>query len=88
LVLPGLGSWLAGQRFAGVLQAALALTGFGLTAFGLITFLSACLRAQSFPMSGVQYLLQGMLGVVLFLASWLWALVTNLAILRRLKQRS
>ena len=88
LVLPGLGSWLADRRFVGALQAALALTGFGLTGFWFISFLGACVQTETFPADGGPYLIQGLLGVVLSLASWFWALGTSLRILRATRTTS
>ena len=88
LVLPGLGSWLAGRRFAGVLQMALVFTGFGLVVFWFVAFLNACIQTEMFPTDGGPRLLQGALGVVLFMASWLWALGTSLRILRATRTTS
>lgn len=85
LVLPGLGSWLDGRWFVGVLQVALALTGFVLTAWWCLGFLGACLQTQSIPLNGGPHLLLGLAGVVLFTASWFWSLATGLAILRNAK---
>ena len=82
LVLPGLGSWLAGRRFAGVLQVVFAFTGFGLIVFWLVSFLGACIQTETFPANGGPHLLFGLAGVVLFTASWFWSLATGLAILR------
>jgi len=82
LVLPGLGSWLAGQRFVGVLQVALALTGFVLTAWWCVSFFAAWLRTQSFPWDGGPQFRLGLVGVALFAAGWFWALATSLATIR------
>jgi hypothetical protein len=88
LVLPGLGSWLAGQRFVGVLQAVLALTGFGLTGFWFISFLGACVQTETFPWDGGPQFRLGLIGVALFLAGWFWALGTSLRILRATRTTS
>jgi hypothetical protein len=82
LVLPGLGSWLAGKRFVGVLQAVLALTGFGLTGFWLVSFLGACIQTETFPSGGGPQFRLGLIGVALCLAGWFWAIATSLRILR------
>ena len=88
LVLPGLGSWLAGKRFVGVLQAALTLTGFGLTGFWFVSFLGACVQTETFPADGGPHLLLGLIGVALCLAGWFWALGTSLRILRATRTTS
>jgi len=81
LVLPGLGSLLAGRR-AGWGQAALALVGFALSTAWLAWFVVAWSRTGSFPLDGGPYLPLGLLGVLLFAVSWMWGLVTGLAVVR------
>jgi len=80
LVLPGLGSVLAGRR-VGWIQAALALVGFALSAFWLVWFAAALVREGGFPLDGGPYLPLGLAGVLLFAVSWIWGLVTGLGIL-------
>ncbi|HKN47320.1 MAG TPA: hypothetical protein VJ144_05045 [Candidatus Polarisedimenticolia bacterium] len=79
LVLPGLGSLLAGRR-AGWPQAAVALVGFVLSTIWLAWFVVAWWRTGSFPLDGGPYLPMGLLGVFLFAVSWVWGLVTGLAL--------
>ena len=79
LVLPGLGSLLAGRR-AGWPQAAVALVGFVLSTIWLAWFVVAWWRTGSFPLDGGPYLPMGLLGVFLFAVSWVWGLVTGLAV--------
>jgi hypothetical protein len=81
LVLPGLGSLLAGRR-AGWAQAALALIGFALTTVWLVWFVVDWSRTGSFPLDGGPYLPAGLLGVLLFAASWGWGLGTGLGVVR------
>ena len=81
LVLPGLGSLLAGRR-AGWPQAALAFVGFALSTVWLGWFVIAWSRTGSFPLDGGPYLPLGLLGVLLFAVSWMWGLVTCLAVVR------
>jgi len=81
LVLPGLGSLLAGRR-SGWLQAALALLGFALTVVWLGWFVSAWSSTGGFPLDGGPYLPAGVLGVLLFGLSWVWGLVTALRLVR------
>ena len=82
LVLPGLGSLIAGRR-SGWAQAAVALAGFALTAVWFVWFVAAWLREGSFPLDAGPYLPAGALGVVLFALSWVWALATGLQLVRR-----
>ena len=81
LVLPGLGSLLAGRR-VGWIQAALALVGFALSALWLVWFAAVFFREGGFPLDGGPYLPVGLAGVLLFTMSWIWGLVTGLDILR------
>ena len=83
LVLPGLGSVMAGRHVVGALQILTALAGFGLTGYWFTTFGAAWLRSASFPLDGGPHLRWGLLGVGLFTAGWCWALVTSLRMLRR-----
>jgi len=82
LVLPGLGTLLAGQR-SGFFQAGIALTGLALSTFGVFSFAWFCYRARRFPwgadleflMGGLPDLLIGAVGVAIFLIGWTWALI-------------
>jgi hypothetical protein len=77
LVLPGLGTFLAGYRLAGSVQAGVALTGFGLTGLWFATFGAAWWQAREFPLDGGPHFAWGITGVALFLAAWCWALATG-----------
>lgn len=81
LVLPGLGSLLAGRR-VGWPQAALALVGFALSTVWLVWFAATFFREGGFPLDGGPYLPAGMAGVLLFAVSWIWGLATGLAVVR------
>jgi hypothetical protein len=81
LVLPGLGSLLAGRR-VGWLQAVLALAGFALSALWLVWFAATFMREGSFPLDGGPYLPAGAAGVLLFAVSWIWGLATGLGVVR------
>jgi hypothetical protein len=81
LVLPGLGSLLAGRR-VGWPQAALALAGFALSTVWLGWFVIAWWGTGGFPLDGGPYLPMGLLGVLLFAVSWVWGLLTGLAVVR------
>jgi hypothetical protein len=86
LVLPGLGSIIAGRR-SGWPQAAIALAGFVLTTVWLVWFLAAWSRGGEFPLDPGPYLPVGALGVLLFTVSWVWSLLTGLLIVRDARGR-
>jgi len=79
LVLPGLGSLLAGRR-VGWLQAALAVVGFALSTVWLVWFVATLFSESGFPLDGGPYLPAGIVGVLLFTVSWVWGLVTGLRV--------
>jgi TM2 domain-containing membrane protein YozV len=81
LALPGLGSFLAGRRWTGVVQATLALAGLGLILWWALGFLAAWVRTLTFPENGGPHLLLCAIGALLSLTAWLWGLVTGLAVL-------
>ncbi len=92
LMLPGAGSLMAG-RVSGYGQLALATGGLALTAlFGLRFILWYLANWRSFnqpqadPLEGLSQmwlvLRWPLLGIGIFLAGWLWALVTSIQIIR------
>jgi hypothetical protein len=87
LVLPGLGTLVAGRR-SGLAQTALALIGFALTLLWLTYFVMTWIRERAFPFAGGPHLLWGFLGVVVFGAAWLWSLVTGLAMVKEIRRRA
>jgi len=87
LGLPGLGSWVAGQRI-GICQMILSLMGFGLTVFWFVSTLMLWLRAGEIPLDGGSQLLIGLAGVGIFTLAWLWSLETGLRILRQARRNS
>lgn len=87
LVLPGLGTLVAGRR-TGFAQAALALAGFALTLAWLVFFIATWIRLRAFPFGGGPSLRWGVLGVLLFLLAWLWSLASGLAIVRTVRTDS
>ncbi len=88
LVLPGAGSYMGGRRVAGVLQAVLSLAGFVLTTVWLWSWVAVFLRDATLPEGLGPKAGWGLLGIVLFLVSWSWALVSGLALLREARAGS
>jgi len=85
LVLPGLGSIEAGRRRSGYCQLALSLLGVVLTAGALLRFgLEWVHSLESENGLTLDHALIWWMaaGVVVFFASWLWALGTSLRLLR------
>jgi hypothetical protein len=86
LVLPGLGSLLVGRRI-GWLQAGVALLGFAFTLVWLVWFVVTWSETGSFPLDGGPYLGEGIGGVLIFGASWMWGLATGLVVVRESGRR-
>jgi hypothetical protein len=83
LVLPGLGTWVAGRRLSGTLQILMAVTGFGLAFAWFVQLITLYGRMDDFPdFSALPYRWL-IAGVVLFAGAWLWSLASSLAMLRR-----
>ncbi len=82
LALPGLGTWLAGRRFAGAIQMTLAVTGFVLTAVWAGDFFLTWIRTGEFPGDFSRLLFVGLGGVTLFATGWLSSLVSGLRLQR------
>jgi hypothetical protein len=86
LATPGLGSLLAGRWLAGIGQLLLALAGFAMLVgwFGTVMIqLYRQINGDPEPKSAA-WLGEG--GAITFFASWLWAWVTSLSLLRETKE--
>jgi hypothetical protein len=79
--VPGLGTLMA-RRWEAVPQLGLAVAGGVLMTWWLVAFVVAELRTMELPPPGGPALSLGLWGLVLFLAAWLWALASSLAVLR------
>jgi hypothetical protein len=86
LVLPGLGSLMAGRK-VGWLQAVLASSGALLSLLWLVSFVRACIRLGAVPLDAGPDLGVGLAGIAAFGVAWLWALVTSLDVVRRARVR-
>jgi hypothetical protein len=77
---PGLGTWMAGRRITGLLQAGMAVTGFALVMVWFVQWCVALLhggRAAHLTYRGLG------LGSGLFALAWGWSLISGLQILRQ-----
>ncbi len=82
LVLPGLGSVMAGQKASGYLQMLLALVGSVITLVAVVKL--AWAWVQEFQLPGDPALYRWtILGIGIFLVSWIWSLLTSLALFRQ-----
>jgi len=82
LMLPGLGTFIARRRVTGVAQMVLAQAGFVLTLIWARWLVRESIRNRQLLLEPGPYLGLGIIGALIFLAAWLWSLVTSLQILR------
>ena len=79
---PGLGSLMAGRRLAGIGQLLLAVGGFVMVVAWFVLF---ALQTYEQLVNGTEtksVARVGEVGALIFLAAWLWSLVTSLSVLR------
>jgi hypothetical protein len=81
LVLPGLGTFLAHRRVAGVLQLVISQTGFALSLLWTILFVRDWIREGSLPEDVTPHLALGLIGAAIFLLAWIWSLASSVEIL-------
>lgn len=81
LVLPGLGTFFAGHRLAGVLQLVISQTGFVTAMLWTVAWLRDWIRAGAIPEQLGPRLWIALLGIALFLLAWFWSLASSLQIL-------
>ena|ERR1035437_2835805 len=79
---PGLGSLMAGRRLAGIGQLLVAVAGFALVIGWFVlnsiqTYNQVVNDAEPKSVAGL-----GLAGAAVFIAAWLWSLVTSLSVLR------
>lgn len=86
LVLPGLGSLMAGRK-VGWLQAALALMGGALSLWWLGVFAREWIRLGVIPLEDPPEFRTALAGVGIFAAGWLWSLATSLDVVARARRR-
>jgi hypothetical protein len=81
LVLPGLGTFLAHRRVAGVLQLVVSQAGFALSLLWAILFVPDWVRQGSFPGDVTPHLALGLIGAAMFLLAWIWSVASSVGIL-------
>lgn len=86
-MLPGLGSFIAGRRVAGVIQAVVACAGAAMSLWWLILLWRQWMDEGAFPVDGGDSLRLGVVGVLAFAAAWAWSLATGMAVIRSRRKR-
>ncbi|MFM1944347.1 MAG: hypothetical protein RI897_3329 [Verrucomicrobiota bacterium] len=86
LVLPGAGSLMGGRR-SGYVQILLSAVGAILSLMFMVGWGREWLQSGHFVFPSRQHLLQGLTGVGVFLAAWLWSLATGYSLLREARVR-
>lgn len=83
LLVPGLGTFAAGQRHAGALQLLVSQSGFALTALWGVWLLKECSRTKALPEELGPYSWEALVGMLLFFSAWSWSLVSSVMMLSR-----
>jgi uncharacterized membrane protein len=78
LVLPGLGTFLAGRKAVGALQMTLAIGGFALTLVWIVAWGMAWVRLGEMPDGLGPKAALGLSGIGLFAAAWVCSLASSL----------
>ena len=86
LVLPGLGTIIAGQS-GGWLQAALSLIGLLMMTGWMGWFVWTWASLQQIPQTTGPYFWTAMLGIALFLAGWTWSMISSLVLIQKTPAR-
>lgn len=86
LVTPGMGTLMVNKITLGIAQLVLAFVGFGfmLVWFGAIMWQYYGQISGNVTVHAVGWI--GLVGAILFVASWLWSLVTSIGILREARR--
>jgi len=82
LVLPGVGTFVAGRRVEGLLQLVISQTGFALSVVWAVLFVRDWIHQGSLPEDVASGLWLGVAGVALFLLGWIWSAGSSVVILR------
>jgi hypothetical protein len=82
LVLPGMGTWAAGRRVAGIAQVVVSQAGFILMMSWGVWCIAVWTRTHELPTDLGPLIWLVLAGAVMFFGAWLWALVSSWQILR------
>src|SRR5258706_12351104 len=82
-VMPGVGSWMAGQRKLGATHFLLSLAGLLLMTAWVCFYVCDWISHQTMPAALGPQLWTGIAGAVLFIGAWLWSLMSSLALVRQ-----
>jgi hypothetical protein len=82
LVLPGVGTFVAGRRVQGVLQLVVSQTGFALSLLWAAFFIRDWIHQETLTEDITSRLWLGVAGVALFLLGWTWSAAGSIVILR------
>jgi hypothetical protein len=83
LVLPGLGTFVARHRIAGVLQLVISQTGFLLMLLWAISYALRWIHQGSLPEDLGPSFRFGALGMAFFLLAWFWSVASSIEIVWR-----
>lgn len=86
LGVPGMGTLMA-RRWEGVVQLALSVAGGVLMTWWIVAFVIAAVRETMLPPADGPPLDTVLWGLVLFLAGWLWALLSSVLVLQAARRR-
>lgn len=81
-VMPGVGSWIAGQRVLGAVQITLSVAGMGMMVFWLVWFVTRWIHDQQMPQSLGPFVGLAIAGIVVFVFTWSWSLVASVSLVR------
>ncbi len=87
LVLPGLGTWAAGRRVAGIAQLVVSQGGFISAMVWAVWLVRVWMRTGQLPTELGPYFWPAMAGVALFFVGWLWSLGSGLQLLWAARQQ-
>ncbi len=85
LATPGLGSLMAGRIIPGLGQVIVAVAGFALVAGWFVLTMIQTYKQLTEDAPAKSYAQFGAAGALVFLAAWLWSLVTSLSLGRQAK---
>ena len=81
LLVPGLGTILAGRRVQGALQLVVSQVGFVLSFIWAVLFVLRWIHEGNVPEDITPHLALGLIGVAIFILAWIWSLASSVEIL-------